>query len=359
MKVNFLIPLIVLLPLTSTAGLFQIKNRSYGSVTDPTVIAEIDSAFNQLETEVNANLPASTAEKYLEGMANSTSIASSGLYADYTEVFNIFYLAAGGGVGVDLGNNSIGDLVDGSTDAEQFAGLSGMYNLNIGFNLGRFFAKKVGFFDFSRSKFYFGFAGQKISQDNLDFDYSHFSLMGQYKLIPIAGPGVGRWNGVDITTGLKSTRLKLTYANLVTESIAQPLPSAPGNPTMNATFTNTINLGADINVLTLPLEISSGVRVLYIFDLYGGLGIDINTGSAKSIISAPGSISATESSNLLGTFSGDTVLDLGESAKPDSMSSRYFVGMGFDFRLISLVGQYTKSISDSTHGISLSLRAHY
>jgi hypothetical protein len=184
--------------------------------------------------------------------------------------------------------------------------------------------------------------------------------MLQYKFFPDYNYawGLFKWNGVNVSTGLKSTNLKILYSKTFSQTQTQAL-SAPGNPTLNMAVSSTVSLGAETAATTIPIDVSSGVGVLYLFDLYAGVGTDINTGRTKSIISAPGTVSATETSGQLGTMSGDIQFDLGDKASSQAFVTRTFIGAAFDVRVLSIGFQYTKAVSNSAQALSLNLAAHF
>lgn len=362
---NFLISALTLFLFEQSvlAAVFQITNRQYGNLDAtlfPTVQAEIDNAFNLLENQVNTQLNQFDSSTYLKGVANSTALASNGLTHDNASRFKYFFFSIGGGMAADLGSTDPASLLNGSNKVDSFHGLSGTYQMTFGFKATIFKIPKFWLIDPERLKFYFGFASQKFSQDQVDFNFSAYSLMMQYRFFPEYnfGWGLFKWGGVTVTTGVKSTQLKILYTKSFSESQTQSL-SVPGNPTLNMAMNSTVSLGAETAATTIPIDISSAVGVLYLFDLYAGFGTDINSGSTKSIISAPGSVSATETSGQLGAMSGDIQFDLGDKASSQSFVTRSFIGAAFDVRLLSIGIQYTKAMSNSTQALSLNLTAHF
>jgi hypothetical protein len=359
-KNRFLFFLIMGLSAISEAGVFRITNRQYGNLDSnalPAVQTEIDNAFNLMEQQVNTQLSQFDASNYLQGVANSTALASNGITHDSANRFRYFLFSIGGGVAADLSDSS---GVSSNSDVNNFSGLSGTYQMTFGFRSTLFRIPKFWVIEPERLKIYFGVASQKFKKDQLDFNFSTYSLMFQYRFFydyRLAW-GLFRWGGVQLTTGIKSSHLKILYTESFNKTQTQNL-SAPGNPTLNMAFNATAQLGAETSATTIPVDVSSSIGLFYLFDLYAGVGTDINAGTTKSIISAPGSVTATETSGTLGTMSGDIEFDLGESAKSQSFVTRSFVGAALDFRIFSVGIQYTKAVSNSTQGVSLNLAAHF
>jgi hypothetical protein len=345
------------------AAVFKIANRNYGLLNVeqfPTVKAEIDNAFNLIEDQVNAELSAFDSSSYLKGVANSTALAGNGITHDSASRFKNFFFSIGGGLAADLGGNGLSSIASSSNSIDSFSGLSGTYQMTFGFKATIFKVPKIWLIEPERLKFYLGFASQKLSQSEVDFDFSAYSLMFQYRFFSEYNFGwrLFRWGGVNITTGVRSSKLKILYAKTFSQTQAQSLSNPPG-ANLTATMNSNVSLGAETTATTIPFDVSSGVGVLYLFDLYAGFGTDINSGTTKSIISAPGSVSATENTGQLGTMSGDIQFDLGDKASSQAFVTRTFVGAAFDLRLLSIGFQYTKAMSNSTEGLSLNLSAHF
>lgn len=351
--------ILLLVGLNSQAAVFQIKNRQYGNLDTnsfPTVQAEIDNAFNLMEEQVNSQLSAFDASNYLQGVANSTALASNGITHDNASRFNYFLFAIGGGLAADIGDST----PSADSNLNSFSGLSGTYQMTFGFRGTTFRIPKFWIIDPQRLKIYFGMASQTFSQDQLTLDFSSYSLMFQYRFFQEYSFfwRLFRWGGVHLTTGVKSTKLKILYTENFSKSQTQTL-SSPGNPVLNMQYNATAQLGAETAAATIPIDVSSSIGYLFIYDLYAGFGADINTGTTKSIISAPGTVTANESSNTLGTMSGDIEFDLGDKAQSQPFVTRTFVGTALDFRVFSVGFQFTKATSNSAQAISINLAAHF
>ncbi len=346
----------------ANAGVFRIKNRSYGNVTEQAVVTQIDSAFDTLETQINSKLTNFDTSDYLKGISNSSSIASSGITEDHDYRFKYFYFGLSGGIAADMGSTSLTSLTNGGK-IDDFKGVNGNFQLTIGMPAWYFKIPKWKFINPDEMKFYMGYASQNFSQDNYKFAFNSFSFIAQQHFLTNYnfGWGLFNWNGLLVSTGIKYSQLQVLYSQTFSESSQQTISAPPITPDPNLTFnfTNTVSLGAKTNITTIPVDVSSSIKVLYLFNLHGGFGADINMGSSQSIIKAPGQLSGSESSGLLGTFSGDIEFDLGDKASPQVLDARYFFGGSMDFRVFSFGLQYTKAITNNAQGISFQLGAHF
>lgn len=344
------------------AGVFRITNRTYGNLSDPTITAQIDELFNTMETQVNAQLAQFDAESYLKGTANATALASTGGTHDLANRFRYFYVSVGGGIAADLGGKNFKDFTSDPNSINSAKGLSGNMSITIGAPGHLVNIPKMNWFEPQRFKLYMSYSQFDKKFEDVNFEYLSYSLMGQYHFFGYHSALLGslKWHGVDVTTGFKYSKIKVLFSKSFNETVQQQLNDpGSGNPTMTMNYASTGQLGASANITTVPIEVSTSVGLLYFLDGFVGLGTDLNFGSASSIISAPGSVTATEPSNILGTMAGDIEFDLGQKSNAQALSSRYLMGFSFDLRVLSLTLQYNHNMSNSAESLHLSLGAHF
>lgn len=347
---------------SEAAGVFRIINRTYGNLSDPTLTAQIDQMFDQMESQVNTELSQFDASSYLEGTANATALASTGGTHDVANRFRYFYFSVGAGLAADLGGKSLKDFTQDANSINSAKGLSGNFSMTIGAPGNLVNLPKFGPFQPENFKLYMSYSQFSRNVSDVSFDYLAYSLIGQYHFFGHQSYLLGsvKWHGVDVTSGFKYSKIKVLFSKSFNETVQQQLNDpAHGNPTIDMTLSNTAQLGATANITTIPLEASTSVGLLYFLDGFVGLGTDLNFGSASSVISAPGSVTASETSGLLGTMSGDIDFDLGQKANAQSLVSRYLFGFAFDFRVLSLTLQYNHSMSNSAESVYLGLGAHF
>jgi len=346
------------------AGVFRIINRNYGNISsNPSLTAQIDQVFDSMETTVNNQLTQFDASSYLVGTANATSLVSAGGTHDLADRFKYFYLEVGGGLGADLGGIGPQKLLTQSDAITNVKGLSGGMNMTLGAPGSLLRIPKIGWFQPENFKLYLNFSQFSRSMQDVSFEYSSYGLMGQYRILGGNSLLMGalKWNGVDVTTGFKCSKIKVLFSKSMSETVQQDIsdPMLGGTQSMTMTYSATAQLGASANITTIPIEVTTGVGALYFLDAYLGLGTDLNFGSADSIISTPGSVTAQESSGQAGTMSGDIEFDLGQKGRPQTFNTRYLFGFGYDFRILSLMMQYNRNLSNTAESIHFGLAAHF
>ena len=345
------------------AQLFQITNRQYGNV--PAAFkTEVDAVFDALETQVNTQFPNVDASTYVKGIANSTVLSGAGLGADYSTPFSLFVLGGGLGVAADLGNAKLTDLIKGSgLGTVSGAALQTAYTLGVHgnrLNLGNW-----GPIDTKRLKFFLSFASKSSSFDQsgggtVTIGFKSYGARAQYSLVPARSVGFGalRWGGVDLTSGLNYASMNFGVSTPVSKSQQSSLSFVPG-ATMTTTFDALMSITASASTFTIPIEVSSSVKVLYLFTLYGGLASDISLGSSKASAGGSGPVVVTESSGTLGTISADAALAINNTAKPTPLNLRYFAGAQFDLFILAVNLQFNQALTTGTLGAEVGAKAYW
>lgn len=338
MKAKLLLTILLLVMgvCSARANLFKIINRT-GSCS---------TVCDQLETQVNNNLPDADQSNYLKGMANASVASQKGLGASYGS--NIDYMEVGftGALGADLGNNSMSDLISGDVDTNQIRGVGVGAAVSLGLK-GGLFGSKIGPFDMKRTAFYGYFLTLDAPDtDGLEGDTTSMGVHVQYKLIEGFGAGFGlfEWGGVDVTTGFERSSMKIKFVEPITESVTE------GGITAN--FSGTATVGADVSTVTIPLEISTNFRVLYLTSFFAGLGMDISSGKAKSIANLTGDITITGG----GGGTGQATLDLGSEEGPSAISTRAFGGFQVNLTVLNAFVLVNKGLTNDTLGVAIGAR---
>ncbi len=321
---------------SAQAGLFKITNRT----GDCTLVCD------RLETQVNANLPEADQSNYLKGMANAGVASQKGLGASYGSNIKFMEVGFTGALGADLGNNSMSDLIGGDVDTNQIRGVGVGAAVSLGLK-GSNFGSKFGPFDMKRASFYGYFLKLDAPDtDGLDGNTTSLGFHMQYKIIEGFGAGFGffEWGGVDITTGFERSSMNIKFIEPINETVTE------GGVTAN--FDGTAAVGAKVSTVTIPLEISTNFRLLYLTSFFGGLGMDLSTGSAKSIANLSGNINITGGSG--GT--GQATLDLGTEEGPSTISTRAFFGVQFNLTILNAFVLVNKGLTNDTLGLAFGAR---
>ncbi|MBS1982711.1 MAG: hypothetical protein JST16_00950 [Bdellovibrionales bacterium] len=338
----------------SASGIFQVKDRSYGAYAGTPAQTAIDTALDELQTQVNdALLKAAEADTYLHAVSNSLATSSAGVGVDYATPFDVFALGVSAGTGADLGSNSVSDLMSGDVKAEDVKGFAAQTAVVVGFNPGSVSKSNWGPIEPHRLRLYFSyFSMNDFTKDKFHLNFSSFGLHAKYQIIEEKNWAhkLVKWGGLDVGAGIHRASMKASISESVTQS--QTISSNGLNTTVN--FSGDLTAGADASTTTIPLEASTYVRLLYVLAMYTGVGVDLNFGSTSAVANGGGPITSSDSN-----IGATGALDLGESSSPNKTNVRYFLGGQFDVGVANIFVQYNKSITNNTLGITLGTRVYW
>jgi hypothetical protein len=218
---------------------------------------------------------------FLRAFTDATAFSQRGLAVDYVSVPSSFIIGLGGNVAV-----ASKDVLDqNAPTAGAAANLGVMLGANLaGWDLPRWTLFGNGFYN-------------TASTDRLNGHLASGGFHAQVKLVqPAEDKGVARafrWTGIDVTSGIEYTRWTLDANKGLTNNFA--VGAGVTTIDMKATSDGTFRLTS--NALTIPVEASTGFRVLGILSLYGGAGVDFTTGSSTVNAALTGNIRTTDATN--------------------------------------------------------------
>ncbi len=333
------------LPFYAEAGLFKVTcNGSAANCSDP----NLQQAIRDLETAVNKDLPDADASTYLKGMANSSVMANKSNGVDYANDIDLFVVGIGVGLGADVGNNSLGDLIGGDVDANQLRGVGIQPALMVGLDMGIFDIGEIGFIDFNKMKVFANFFTYELDQSDIKGDIFNFGLHARYKYIDPISVVPGRmlyWTGLDIITGFEYSKLDVSYSTRQSGTYTSGSTSA--------TVDGLITAGAKVSTISIPVEVSTGVQLGYVFSTYAGLGADINFGKAEGKARSDANIStsgAPPGTTLTGT------IDEGQDDNPDTITPRAFAGIQFNVPFVRIYAQLDRQLTGDVWGAGAGVR---
>jgi hypothetical protein len=270
-------------------------------------------------------------------------MASAGTGVVYGASYSYALLGGGLGLGVDLGKgNSISKVISGDFDAKKFAGFGAQGSALVGLNPGAFLSEKwFGVIEPSRLRVYLSFMSLSRDFDAINLEFRNFGLVGQYRLIQEKSWGLNvlKWGGVDISSGLKYSKLEAGLQVDLNESFTQS--------GQTISVAGPVKISADSSNFSIPIEASSSLRILYVLNFIGGLGADVNMGKT----SGKGAFSAAISGPPGSEGSGEA--KVGSDSSPGLVNLRGFAGAAFEFAVGSLYANVQKSLTAGVWGVNL------
>lgn len=337
--------ILLISPLFSQAGLFRFSSFAGAG-------ADVQAA---IEAEVNKNLPSADTEKeYFQGMSTANAMSAAGVTTSYGTVFNKFLVGVTASGGAHLGSKSFTDFSDLGKNPEQLRGFGAQAALVAGINVGGLFGFEEGFIDPNKLRLYLsGFALDKKFGD-VNAKYFGAGISAQYRLMDEKSLGANavKWTGLDLGAGLLYSTLEMD----ATLNLNKSYTSEVSGQTVVATLSNTSALlSADVSTFSIPLEVSTGLRLFYFFKLIAGAGVDLNFGKTKGSGSLAPGAAMTATVNGAPGVSGTPEFTLDGSEGPDFANLRVFAGPHFEFGVGSVFVNVHKSLLENAVAVNTGL----
>lgn len=242
------------------------------------VAAEIGTSAQalaqQLDDKIDDAYRTYDVDGFLRAFANAAAFSNRGIGVDYASNSSLILgIAANAAVSVENFKGDNGYPVGGaSTNA----------SIMLGYNLASFGLPRLTVF---------GNGGYLKSQvGKLNGGLFNAGIHGQWKLITPTTTGelLLKWGGLDVTGGIEITRWNVGLADAIGTDFTIDGTTADLNAHVVAdgkfdlTSTSTV----------IPIELTTSLRIGYFLSLYGGAGVDTQTGKTKVDASIAGDITA-------------------------------------------------------------------
>lgn len=274
---------------------------------------------------------------FLGAFARATSFSNRGLGVDYAS--NSERAVIGLGVNLAVAADLSGELPS--------VGAAANATLMAGMNLRRWGHPELTVFGN-------GFA-RSASTDHLHGRIASVGGHVQYKLFtPTRGLArlLVQWGGLDLTTGVEVARW--SYGLRGDVSTAFDLHGAGGSTAaIEAAAAGNIDLSA--TTVTVPLEVTTNLRLLYVASLYLGLGLDAQLGAARLDLGLSGSLAEVRPDGTAETIAGVAVTGAGDRG-PARVGYHALVGVQANLWRLKLFAQATLQPIE-TASVALGVRA--
>lgn len=323
--------------------------------------SEFTTTLDKLEASANDELSKYGSQKELAlGFGNANAYAAQSATLQGYQGYKLFSLMGGLLIGAQLPTfdpqevTKIADNIQ--KDPDLYAGVSASFAFNLGVHAGpifRIFSKDLGE---KMDKFYFNIKyGMYRSTSDVEevlngvkFDTTNFGLGVNYQWIPrspnIIG-GLFMWRGVNFGSGLlyQSNQVSFSSQYTITQKFSSPVTTSGYSGTVDATILAEpkIKLGITTSTFSIPLEATTSVQLLWIFNLNVGAGIDLVFGNtditakAGSVVTVKDvSVTVATITEEIGSTSEDGKISVDASTKgiaPSFLRPRLMTGFGTQF----------------------------
>ncbi len=239
----------------------------------------------QVKAAIDNAYQTSNIDGFLSDFVDATSFSARGIGVDYASLPKGFI--AGFAVNVAAAGNQ--EL---RSDERPTAGLAANLALMLGMNLAEW---KLPRWTIYANGFY-----RNAELERLDGSILSAGAHVQYTVIPApADGGTGtfvRWIGLRATTGLELTQWRLRN----TDTLSTDFSVGSGGNTANVDVDLMGQLDLRTRSMTVPLEATTGLRILWLATLYAGVGVDVTIGNADLTADMNG-IARSDDGRELGT----------------------------------------------------------
>jgi hypothetical protein len=305
----------------------------------------------QVRRELESAFQIARLDEYVRAFGDAQAFTTRGLGVDYAS--NLRFLMIGAAANVSINAEKGFAQKEGRT-RPPVSGLSTTGTVMAGLNLGLVGLRPVTIFGN-----YFKGSG---SWDEFDSQLENRGLHVQLKLFGPADASsllhaLFKWGGIDITTGFDYARQRLTLADRRTLRTTVPVDAAGGQD-VRVAVDGTGVFALEMDTWSVPLELTTNVRVLYLLSLYGGLGFDWQFGGGSKLdMQLDGTMTglAQGVSQELGTVS----IRATEEATPSAGRLRGLLGAQLNVSLVKLFAQLNFVPDPASASVAFGARIAY
>jgi hypothetical protein len=353
---------LILLSIRAEAQMFTVKVTDYGGLDSSAILKNfIDLQVAELQSDINDELPNDTPGEMMKGMANSSVLAGKGIGSDYASYMDVFLVGVGLGLAADF---------EKPNDVESnYSGVGVAPGFVVGANLRKMGVGTFAGLDASRVNTYFNFMKLGITRDLEDnggvnsegrLDSLSLGLHFRYDWVPGNNNSNFRWGGLKLHWGYEFNQSNIVYEQDLDKSINVIDDVAD----LNGRLTGRPKYQIETQTHSIPLEISTDVRMFEFLSAYGGLGTDISYGKAKGSGILDGTVSPIVCTNS-GLCGGGTVIQLQAQANLDAEGKvnpimlRGFTGLQINIPYVRIFAQIDKVFGTELLGGTVGIRYVY
>jgi len=180
----------------------------------------------------------------------------------------------------------------------------------------------------------------------LDGDLLTLGAHVQYRLVPGTRPGRVRWTGLTVTTGVEHAAWTVGAGQALETNFRVQGTSAEKAIHLSSSGT----LAVHASTLGVPLELTTGVRLLDLFVPYVGVGAELATGSSTLEVDLDSALTINADSRPIGTAH----ITGRDSATPDPLAVHALAGLQLHTRHARIALQATAA--DEAWSLALGVR---
>jgi opacity protein-like surface antigen len=277
---------------------------------------------------------------WLRSFQDAHAFTTRGLGVDYAS--NLSAVMVGAAANVSL-NAEEAFVPDGTRGKPPVGGLSTNATLMAGVNLGFLGARPLTIFG--------NFWKSRTSYREFDAHLDNWGVHAQLRLLrpddeETVWSAFLRWGGIAITTGVDHAHMKLVLGQARPLRTSIPVGQV-GMDSARVDIDSTGDFVADLETFSVPLEVTTSFRFLYVLTLYGGGGFDWQIGGGSSMtVGLNGRMTGVVPSRMQSFDVGGAQVTASEKAEPSVGRLRALVGLQANLWLVRVFAQLNAVPSD-------------
>jgi hypothetical protein len=287
----------------------------------------LDDVFeNRLLNEANDELTKFDDQpKLAKGFANANVYAAQAATQQGFQDYSIFAVTTGFMLGVQLPSrdpdyyDDLGDKIEEEGDLYGGVG-TGLAIINLGINAGFIYP---GLYLSAK------FGTMSYEEDELTTKSTLFGIGVNYSWIRTKSIAAGliKWRGVSFGTGFIYNKNKSTI-EIELDTLDESFDESGYTGTLY--LDPSVELGVESKTYTIPFDVTTSARVLWLFNFNLGLGVDLSFGSSDIILESSGKVWG-EFAGFETTEDGWFKIDAGtRDKKPSLVHARITTGVGLN-----------------------------
>jgi hypothetical protein len=343
---KLLMGLIVALPMTAGAVTVTVT-PTCGSIGGTTSSGNCKAMTDEINSQLNEDLPQVSIGEYGTGLANTNSFAYKGLDSDYSDAFTYFMVRGGLGAAIQ------GDIDEAQENPMSLSGVGVGAAVTAGINLDILPINRIGPIDLSKMDLMVSLMSYNLDQDqddmNIKGDIGHFSIMARYQVmegIDIFPGYMLEWGGIYLHTGFHRQSFKAD----LTQTFEDKKFDIAGGETATGKDASA-RFGLETATTTIPIEISTFLRAGYAFTFFGGAGFDIVNGTTDVDLNAGGKIEGDGT-----TYEAEISASESDSGDADATNFRAFGGLQFNLPFFRLTTHVNKGLGNDLIGVNAAIK---
>lgn len=236
---------------------------------------DLSSLEMQLQTELETLFQVYRMDEYLRRLGDAQAFTTKGMGVDYASQMRFATVGIAANVSVNVEEGFVPD----TRSRPPIRGVGTMVTLMGGVNLGLIGLRPL--------TVYGNWFARDGEQDDFAARMENWGVHGQLKLFR---PGdesllgaVVRWGGLDITSGLQKGRVQLTLSEARRVRTSIPIAAAGAQTRAQVIADSMGTFVADMRTYSVPLELTTSFRLLYLISVYGGVGFDWQFGGGSDM----------------------------------------------------------------------------